>query len=130
VVIPEMSAALSGWILVLAGNMDCISNRQTRVVLRLQGIFSCTLITQCPILQLVDSTFVHFVMPQGRFAWPSQAPAIGTRRMRNSDAARAASDITLEPSLLGLGLGLGLLQRPAVARSWSHPGSWDFAVKD
>jgi hypothetical protein len=29
----------------------------------------------------------------------------------------------------GLGLGLVLLQRPAVARSWSHPGSWDFAVQ-
>jgi hypothetical protein len=24
-----------------------------------------------------------------------------------------------------LGLGLGFLQDPAVARSWSHPGSWD-----
>jgi hypothetical protein len=33
-----------------------------------------------------------------------------------------------EPSP-GLGLGLGLLQRPAVARSWSHPGSWDCTVK-
>jgi hypothetical protein len=29
----------------------------------------------------------------------------------------------------GFGLGLGLLQRPAVARSWSHPGSWDCTVK-
>jgi hypothetical protein len=28
----------------------------------------------------------------------------------------------------GLGLGLGLLHDPAVARSWSHPGSWDVAL--
>jgi hypothetical protein len=27
-----------------------------------------------------------------------------------------------------MGLGLGLLQDPAVARSWSHPGSWDVAL--
>jgi hypothetical protein len=26
---------------------------------------------------------------------------------------------------VSIGLGLGLVQDPAVARSWSHPGSWD-----
>jgi hypothetical protein len=29
----------------------------------------------------------------------------------------------------GLELRLGLLQRRAVARSWSHPGSWDCTVR-
>jgi hypothetical protein len=50
------------------------------------------------------------------------ASAAGTARV-------AQAGPRCQASAQGLGLGLGLLQRPAVARSWSHPGSWDCTVK-